>query len=86
MTAGTADAFVVDASGNITSGAWTATAVAEQYGGTGQTSYAVGDLLFADGATSLAKLADVATGNVLLAGGVGVAPAWGRQHYVSRKL
>jgi hypothetical protein len=47
-------------------------------GGTGQTSYAVGDLLYADTTTSLAKLADVATGNVLISGGIGVAPSWGK--------
>jgi hypothetical protein len=47
-------------------------------GGTGQTSYAVGDLLYADTTTTLAKLADVATGNALISGGVGVAPAWGK--------
>lgn len=48
------------------------------FGGTGQTSYTVGDLLYADSTTSLAKLADVAVGNVLRSGGVGVAPAWGQ--------
>lgn len=47
-------------------------------GGTGITSYAVGDLVYASGATTLSKLADVATGNVLLSGGVGVAPAYGK--------
>ena len=47
-------------------------------GGTGQTSYAVGDLLYADTTTSLAKVADVATGNALISGGVGVAPSWGK--------
>lgn len=47
-------------------------------GGTGQTSYAVGDLLYADTTTSLAKLADVATGNALISGGVGVAPSYGK--------
>ena len=47
-------------------------------GGTGLTSYTIGDLLYADGASSLAALADVATGNVLRSGGVGVAPAWGK--------
>lgn len=47
-------------------------------GGTGITSYSVGDLLYASGATTLAKLSDVAVGNALLAGGVGVAPAWGK--------
>lgn len=47
-------------------------------GGTNLTSYAVGDLIYASGATTLAKLADVATGNVLLSGGVTTAPAWGK--------
>ena len=47
-------------------------------GGTGQSSYAVGDLLYADTTTSLARLADIATGNVLLSGGVTTAPAWGK--------
>jgi hypothetical protein len=47
-------------------------------GGTGQTSYAVGDLLYANTTTTLAKLADVATGNALISGGVGVAPSWGK--------
>jgi hypothetical protein len=47
-------------------------------GGTGQTSYAVGDLLYANTTTTLAKLADVATGNSLISGGVGVAPSWGK--------
>lgn len=47
-------------------------------GGTGQSSYAVGDLLYASSATALSKLADVATGNVLLSGGIGVAPSYGK--------
>lgn len=47
-------------------------------GGTGQSSYAVGDLLYASGAAALSKLADVATGNALISGGVGVAPSWGK--------
>lgn len=46
-------------------------------GGTGFATYAVGDLLYADTTTTLAKLADVATGKVLISGGVGVAPSWG---------
>jgi hypothetical protein len=47
-------------------------------GGTGQTSYAVGDLLYADTTTTLSKLADVATGNALISGGVNTAPSWGK--------
>jgi hypothetical protein len=47
-------------------------------GGTGQSSYAVGDLLYASTSTTLSKLADVATGNALISGGVGVAPSYGK--------
>lgn len=54
------------------------TALAATSGGTGHASYTTGDLLYAASATSLAKLADVATGNALISGGVGVAPAWGK--------
>jgi len=47
-------------------------------GGTGFSSYAVGDLLYADTTTTLAKLPDVATGNALISGGVSTAPTWGK--------
>jgi hypothetical protein len=47
--------------GTVTAGTWSATAIAANRGGTGQTAYAVGDLLYADTASTLAKLADVAT-------------------------
>jgi hypothetical protein len=60
---------------DITPGLSTITAAK---GGTGQTSYAVGDLLYASTTTALSKLADVATGNVLLSGGVSTAPAYGK--------
>ena len=53
-------------------------AVPAANGGTGLAAYAVGDILYASGATTLAKLADVATGNALISGGVGVAPSWGK--------
>jgi hypothetical protein len=46
------------------------------YGGTGLSSYTVGDLLYASAANALSKLADVAVGQVLVSGGIGVAPAW----------
>lgn len=45
-------------------------------GGTGLVVYAVGDLLYADTTTTLAKLAAAAAGKVLRAAGVGVAPAY----------
>lgn len=47
-------------------------------GGTGISSYTIGDLIYASGASTLSKLADVATGNALISGGVGVAPSWGK--------
>jgi hypothetical protein len=47
-------------------------------GGTGQVTYTTGDLLYASGASTLARLADVATGNALISGGVGVIPSWGK--------
>jgi len=54
----------------------TASTVAVANGGTALTSYAVGDLLYASGATTLAKLADVAAGAYLRSGGVTTAPVW----------
>lgn len=54
------------------------TAVSAPLGGTGQTSYAVGDLIYADTTTSLAKLADAAVGNALISGGVAAAPSYGK--------
>jgi hypothetical protein len=56
---------------------WTGQLAASR-GGTGVGSYAVGDLLYASGSTTLAKLADVATGNALISGGVSTAPSWGK--------
>lgn len=64
--------------GTVTIGTWNATTIAANYGGTGQSSYAIGDLLYATSSTTLGKLADVATGNALIAGGVGAAPSWGK--------
>jgi hypothetical protein len=63
--------------GVIGSGTWSATAITAHYGGTGlQTPFAIGDLLYANTATTWARLADVATGSVLASGGVGVAPSY----------
>lgn len=64
--------------GTLAAGTWNGSTIAAAYGGTGQSSYVVGDLLYADTTTSLAKLADVVAGNALLSGGVGTAPAWGK--------
>ena len=64
--------------GTVTTGTWSASTILANRGGTGQSSYTVGDILYADSTTTLAKLADVATGNALISGGVGVAPSWGK--------
>lgn len=55
-----------------------ASAVTAAQGGTGHATYAVGDLLQASGATTLARLAAVATGNVLISGGVTTVSSWGK--------
>jgi hypothetical protein len=63
--------------GTISTGVWAATAITTLYGGIGNlTPFAVGDLLYANTTTTVAKLADVATGSVLASGGVGVAPSY----------
>ncbi|CAB5219436.1 hypothetical protein UFOVP229_72 [uncultured Caudovirales phage] len=49
-----------------------------EHGGTNLSAYTIGDILYASGSTVLSTLADVATGNVLLSGGVGAAPAYGK--------
>ncbi len=60
--------------GTIATGTWNSTAVSEVYGGTNQTTYATGDILYASGANTLAKLTAGTDGYVLtLASGV---PTW----------
>lgn len=76
MTLGGTPATALLQATSVTLG-WTGT-LAEARGGTGKASYAVGDLLYADTTTTLARLADVATGNALISGGTGTAPAWGK--------
>ena len=63
---------------SFSGGSWTGSTIGATYGGTGFSSYTVGDILYADTTTSLAKLADVASGNALISGGVGVAPSYGK--------
>jgi hypothetical protein len=47
-------------------------------GGTGVGAFVKGDLLYASTATTIAGLNDIATGNVLLSGGVNTAPSYGK--------
>lgn len=71
--AGGAPTFGAVALANDVSGTLPAT-----NGGSGFASYTVGDLLQASTTTALAKLAAVATGNVLISGGVGTVSSWGK--------
>jgi len=60
--------------GTVTSGAWNGTAVGPTYGGTNQTSYTTGDILYASAANTLNKLPVGGSGTVLTT--VGGVPAW----------
>lgn len=46
------------------------------YGGTGTTSYAIGDILYASATNALSKLASVTAGYFLKTAGAGTAPTW----------
>jgi hypothetical protein len=47
-------------------------------GGTGMKSYTIGDIIYANGTSSLNNLPAVTTGNSLISGGVNTAPSWGK--------
>lgn len=64
--------------GKVNLGTMTTGTAAVGNGGTGLTSFTTGDLLYASSSSVIAKLADIATGNVLITGGVGVAPSYGK--------
>lgn len=64
--------------GTISSGIWNATTISAGYGGTGQNTYTTGDILYASSSSTLAKLSSVATGSVLISGGLNTAPSWGK--------
>jgi hypothetical protein len=60
--------------GTVTSGIWNGTAIDATHGGTAQTTYATGDILYASGVNTLTKLTAGSNTNVLtLAAGV---PSW----------
>jgi trimeric autotransporter adhesin len=68
--------------GSITNATWNGVAIGAIYGGTGQTSYATGDTLYASATNTLSKLAGntTTTKNFLTQTGTGsasAAPAWG---------
>ena len=64
----------LDWTGSITSATWNGVAVAANRGGTGQSTYATGDIIYASATNTLSKLAASTNGYVLtLAAGV---PTW----------
>ena len=68
----------VSISGTITAGTWNGTAIGAGYGGTGQSSWAKGDILYASAANTLSKLSASTNGYVLkLASGV---PTWAAEY------
>lgn len=75
---GITDAAKNGANSDITSITGLTTPLAPNQGGTGLNSYTTGDLITASSSTALAKIAAVASGNVLLSAGVGAMPAWGK--------
>ena len=64
----------------VTAAIWNADIVANEIainaGAIALTSQAIGDLIIASTTSQLSRVADVATGQVLVSGGVGVAPAY----------
>lgn len=60
--------------GTVTTGTWQGTSVKAGYGGTGITSYTAGNMLYATGASTLAKLAIGGAGTFMMSNGS--APTW----------
>ena len=55
--------------GTITTGTWQGSVIAALYGGTGHSSYSIGDLLVASGASTLSKLTVGTSGKILQSNG-----------------
>ena len=60
--------------GTVTTGTWNGTAIGATFGGTGQTTYATGDMIYASAANTLSKRAIGNEGQVLTV--VGGVPVW----------
>jgi hypothetical protein len=58
----------------ITNGTWNGGTITSNYGGTGLTSYAVGDISYYVSGTALSKLPIGANGTILTSNGTG--PTW----------
>jgi hypothetical protein len=71
--------------GTITTGTWSATEIAPTRGGTGLTSWTLGEMLFANGSNTLGKVSgNISTQKMFLSqtgnGAVSAAPAWAALH------
>ncbi|XOB41124.1 MAG: hypothetical protein ACKKMW_00005 [Candidatus Nealsonbacteria bacterium] len=62
--------------GTVSSGIWQGTEIGADYGGTGFTSYSIGDLIYASGSATLAQRNIGSSGQVLIVSG-GI-PVWGQ--------
>jgi len=60
--------------GTITTGTWSGTTIASSKGGTGLTTYATGDLLYASAANTLSKLSIGSSGQILQV--IAGVPTW----------
>ncbi len=69
LTVGTANQFVISNAGVVTSGTWNGSVITAVYGGTGQSTTAVGDLLIGAGGNTWNKLAIGGNGNCLVSNG-----------------
>lgn len=52
--------------------------IGPEHGGTGISGYVIGDLLVASGTATIAPIAAVAVGSVLISAGLGTVPEWGQ--------
>jgi hypothetical protein len=70
--------FFVDSSGAVTFGIWKGTAIATQYGGTGQdwSGVAQGSIPYFSGTGTMTTLAPGTSGYVLMTQGAGANPTW----------
>ena len=62
--------------GTVTAGTWNASVVGSTYGGTGLSSYAAGDIIYASATDTLAKLAKGTGYQFLKMNSAGTAPEW----------
>ena len=75
--AGLTSAAALETVGTITTGVWNGTTIAAANGGTGQSSYTTGDLVYANSGTTLTKLTAAGNGSKMLKMNAGAtAPEW----------